>query len=73
MAWMEIRQSATEDLGFYDRELFPQQVTLEGPRLILNDAPGLGIEVDESKLEAAVAGRWNPQQLHRRDGSIQNW
>jgi galactonate dehydratase len=73
MAWMEIRRSATEDLGFYDRELFPVQATVDGPRLILSDAPGLGVEVDESKLEAAAAGHWNPQQLHRRDGSVQNW
>ena len=73
MAWMEIRQSAAEDLGFYDRDLFPVQPRLEGPRLILSDAPGLGIEVDESRLEAATAGHWNPPQLHRRDGSVQNW
>ena len=73
MSWMEIRQSATEDLGFYDREMFPGQVTIDGPRLILNDAPGLGIEVDESKVEAAATGHCNPQQLHRRDGSVQNW
>jgi len=73
LAWMEIRQSATEDLGFYDRDLFPVQQTLDGPRLVISDAPGLGVEVDESKLEAAVAGHWNPQQLHRRDGSVQNW
>jgi galactonate dehydratase len=73
VSWMEIRRSATEDLGFYDRELFPVQVTLDGPRLILSDAPGLGVEVDESRLEAVVAGHWHPQQLHRRDGSVQNW
>jgi galactonate dehydratase len=70
---MEIRRSATEDLGFYDRDLFPVQVTLDGPRLMLSDAPGLGVEVDESRLEALVAGHWHPQQLHRRDGSVQNW
>ena len=73
VSWMEIRRSATEDLGFYDRDLFPVQVTLDGPRLILSDAPGLGVEVDESRLEAVVAGHWHPQQLHRRDGSVQNW
>ena len=73
VSWMEIRRSATEDLGFYDRDLFPVQVTLDGPRLILSDAPGLGVEVDETRLEALVAGHWNPQQLHRRDGSVQNW
>jgi galactonate dehydratase len=73
VSWMEIRRSATEDLGFYDRDLFPVQVTLDGPRLMLSDAPGLGVEVDESRLEALVAGHWHPQQLHRRDGSVQNW
>ena len=74
MAWMEIRRSATEDLGFYDRDLFPVQPTLDGARLILSDAPGLGVEVDEAKVAAASTTRnWNPQQLHRRDGSVQNW
>jgi len=73
VAYMEIRRSSTENLGFYDPDLFPLQVTLDGPRLILSDAPGLGIEVDESRLEAMAAGHWHPQQLHRRDGSVQNW
>jgi galactonate dehydratase len=73
MAWMEIRLSSTEDLGFYDTEIFPVQQVIDGPRLIVSDAPGLGIEVDESKLSAVPAEMWNPQQLHRRDGSVQNW
>lgn len=73
LSWMEIRRSVTENLGFYDRALFPVQAAIDGPRLTLSDAPGLGVEVDESMLESAVAGSWNPQQLHRRDGSVQNW
>lgn len=73
VSWMEIRQSATEDLGFYDRALFPVQPTIDGPRLILSDAPGLGVEVDEARLEEVVAGPWNGPQSHRRDGSVQNW
>jgi galactonate dehydratase len=73
MAWMEIRLSSTEDLGFYDTEIFPVQQVIDGPRLIVSDAPGLGIEVDESKLSPVPAEMWNPQQLHRRDGSVQNW
>ena len=43
------------------------------PGCILIGRPGLGVEVDESRLEEAVAGRWQPPQLHRRDGSVQNW
>ena len=35
--------------------------------------PGLGVEVNESKLSAVPAEMWNPPQLHRRDGSVQNW
>ena len=69
---MEIRQSPTEDLGFYDPALFPVQPRLDGPRLFLSDAPGLGVEVDESSLGGAAA-HWNPPQLRRLDGSVQNW
>ena len=71
-AWMEIRQSPTEDIGFYDPLLFPVQARLDGPRLYLTDAPGLGVEVDESRLDDKVA-HWNPPQLRRLDGSVQNW
>ena len=72
LAWMEIRQSPTEDLGFYDPALFPVQPRLDGPRLFLSDAPGLGVEVDESRLGDRAA-HWNPPQLRRLDGSVQNW
>ena len=72
LAWMEIRRSPTEDLGFYDDALFPVQPEQDGPRLLITDAPGLGVEVDESRLSAA-APRWNAPQLRRRDGSVQNW
>jgi len=71
-AWMEIRQSPTEDLGFYDPEMFPVQPRLEGPRLYLSDAPGLGVEVNESLLVES-SKHWNPPQLRRLDGSVQNW
>ena len=54
------------------RELFPVQPVIDGPRLIVTDAPGLGVEVDESKLErgagrdvepaaAAPSGRVRPE------------
>ena len=72
MAWMEIRQSPTEDLGFYDPKLYPVQPRIDGPRLLITDAPGLGVEVDEERVSAA-GPHGNPPQLHRRDGSVQNW
>ncbi|MFO1541328.1 MAG: mandelate racemase/muconate lactonizing enzyme family protein [Chloroflexota bacterium] len=69
---MEIRRSPTEDLGFYDARLFPVQPRQEGPRLYLDDRPGIGVEVDEAAV-AERAARWQVPQLHRDDGSVQNW
>jgi galactonate dehydratase len=72
-AWMEIRESPTEHLGFYDAEVFPVQLQLDGPRLLLSDAPGLGVEVNEEyvarqpDLQPSFRGH-----LRRRDGSITN-
>ena len=70
---LEYRASPTEELGFYDRDLFPVQVEQDGPRLLVPEAPGLGVEFDEamaSRDEFAVI----PQQhLRRRDGSMTNW
>jgi galactonate dehydratase len=73
LSWMEIRRSATEDLLFYDETLFPVQQVIDGPRLWVSDAPGLGVEVDEAKVIEVAAQPWNQPQLHRRDNSVQNW
>jgi len=72
LAWMEIRQSPTEDSGFYDPRLFPVQARQDGPRLYVADAPGLGVEVNEQAVSLRGAP-WGPPQLHRADGSVQNW
>jgi galactonate dehydratase len=73
VAWMEFRESPTEpDLGFYDPLIFPVQPRREGPRMFISDAPGLGVEVDEARLTDR-APHWNPPQLRRADGSVQNW
>jgi galactonate dehydratase len=72
VAWMEIRRSPTEEQGFYDQRLFPVQAVQDGPRLTLQDAPGLGVEVDEAAV-ADPAPPFNPPQLRRVDGSVQNW
>ena len=50
---MEIRASPTEDLGFYDRDLFPVQMEQDGPRLKVPDAPGLGVEFNEELAASA--------------------
>jgi galactonate dehydratase len=71
-AYLEIRESPTEDLGFYDPATFPVQPAREGERLFLDDRPGLGIEVDESRLHEEFHPTSTPR-LHRRDGALTNW
>lgn len=72
LAWMEIRESPTEHLGFYDDTIFPVQCVQDGPRLIVPDRPGLGVEVDEARI-TGYALEPRPQRfLRRRDGSITN-
>ncbi len=73
-AWLEIRTSPTEDLRFYDDDLFPTQAQLEGPVLHVPDTPGLGIEVNEARLVEQEEFKFSmAPQLHRRDGSYTNW
>jgi galactonate dehydratase len=72
-AWLEYRNSPTEDLAFYDKDVFPVQIEQDGPRLLVPDRPGLGVEMDEA-LATRDDYRPIPQQhLRRRDGSITNW
>ncbi len=72
VAFMEFRRSPTEDLGFYDERLFPVQARQDGPRLYVQDVPGLGVEVDEDLASVRAPG-WQGPQLHRADSSVQNW
>jgi len=76
-SWMEIRSSPTEELGFYDAELFPVQCSQDGPRMVIPDGPGLGVEFNEELAVRRAAEE--PQRradrmrhLRRRDGSITN-
>jgi galactonate dehydratase len=71
-AWMEIRNSPTEQLGFYDPELFPVQPKQDGPRLQIPDAPGLGVEVNEERASRGEFEHGRRWFLRRRDGSITN-
>jgi galactonate dehydratase len=71
-AWMEIRSSPTEALGFSNPDFFPVQVQQDGPRLLVPDGPGLGVEFDEERAarqQFQMSPTWH---LRRRDGSITN-
>ena len=71
-AYLEIRESPTESKGFYDPDIFPTQPVLDGDRLLIDDTPGLGIEVDESRLSDDYVPVY-PPRLARRDGGLTNW
>lgn len=75
-AWMEIRSSPTEELGFYDADMFPVQCRQDGPRMYIPEVPGLGVEFDEAaaarKSDATGATPRRAWHLRRRDGSITN-
>jgi galactonate dehydratase len=72
-AWLEVRASPTEQLGFDDSELFPLQPHLEGARFRVPDSAGLGVEFDETKAAQREFRFWEAPHLHRRDGSYTNW
>ncbi len=72
-AWLEVRTSPTEKLGFDDSALFPTQPRLEGARFPVPDAPGLGVEFDEQAASHEAFRFWEAPHLHRRDGSYTNW
>ena len=73
-SWLEIRSSPGEPNrnDFYDRGVFPVQPDIEAGKVILQDLPGLGVEVDEASLTEPFQ-YWESPHLHRRDGSHTNW
>jgi galactonate dehydratase len=72
-AWLEIRSSPTEELGFYDTRIFPTQVQQDGPFITVPDGPGLGVDFDEAAAADAPFTLQAGRHLRRRDGSITNW
>jgi galactonate dehydratase len=73
LAWVEVRTTPTEHLGFDDATIFPVQLRLEGARYPVPTGPGLGVEVNEeyvARQEFHFGSSWI---LRRRDGSITNW
>lgn len=73
-SWLEIRTSPGEPNrnDFYDREVFPVQPDIMAGKVVLQDRPGLGVEVDEASLNEPFK-YWESPHLHRRDGSHTNW
>lgn len=60
--------------GSFAQDLFPVQIGWEDGFAFCHDAPGLGIEWDETAFEAnrAEVTGW-PPQLRRDDGAFTNW
>ena len=72
-AWLEVRVSPTEQGKFSDPEIFPSQLVQDGSRLIIPDAPGLGVDVNEAYIAQQSFKFWEAPHLHRHDGSYTNW
>jgi galactonate dehydratase len=68
-AWLEVNLSRAEDP---DLSVFTEQVEFNGTGYVVNDRPGLGVEVDESKLSEPFRF-WEAPHPHRGDGSHTNW
>ncbi|MDP6665904.1 MAG: mandelate racemase/muconate lactonizing enzyme family protein [Dehalococcoidia bacterium] len=71
-SWLEIRESAGENTGFYSKEVFPVQPEVVPGRVTVLDTPGLGVEVDEVALTEPFRHSEMPH-LKRNDGSHTNW
>jgi galactonate dehydratase len=73
-AWAECRETPGEQDMRHDAPIFINRPLLEGARYRVPDAPGLGIDIDESKLaDAAPVGLFVFPRLRRADGSHTNW
>ena len=73
-SWLEARANPTDlYAGTPTADLFPVMPMLEGAVFRVNDAPGLGIEVNEAQLIKDSFKFWQAPMLTRRDGSVTNW
>ena len=69
---MEVRVSPTEQGGFYDEELFPVQIKLDGSRFPVPDGPGLGVDFNEELADEQTFKFSLERFLRRADGSLTN-
>jgi len=70
---LEVRTTPTEQLGFFDKSIFPSQLELDGPRFPVPTGPGLGVEVNEEYLKREEFKFSEAPHLHRHDRSYTNW
>ena len=68
-----MRVSPTEEGQFYDDEMFPSQLELDGDRILVPDGPGLGVSFNEEKAKELSFKFWEAPHLKRKDGSYTNW
>lgn len=73
-AWSECRETPGERDFRQDSPIFINRPLLEGARYPVPTTPGLGIDIDESKLADATPSRlFEFPHLRRDDGSHTNW
>lgn len=72
-SWLEVRISPTETLNFQDPDWFPVQMQQDEYRILVPDAPGLGVEFNEERAKKTEFQYWEAPHLRRRDGSYTNW
>jgi galactonate dehydratase len=73
-AWLECRETLGEDPALHNSPVFIDRPILDGAAYPVPSGPGLGIDIDETALQAVVDDRFSEcQHLHRPDGSHTNW
>lgn len=74
LAWAECWETPGETRSRQYPPVFINRPMLEGHRYRVPDQPGLGIDIDESRLtEVTQAALFEFPHLRRRDGSHTNW
>jgi galactonate dehydratase len=70
---METHQGPFSKFGWHDSEIFPVQHLIQGSDYVVSDAPGLGVEVDESAFRNSTPIHAEAPHLQKHDGSHTNW
>jgi galactonate dehydratase len=69
-SWLEVRTGTDFEVS---QELFPVQLSLDGPGYPVPAGPGLGVEFNEEAALELGYRDWEAPHLRRRDGSYTNW
>ena len=71
-AWLETWRSPFQSDAHEDDSVFKSELKFADARFAVPDAPGLGIDVVEDRLDEAFR-HWEAPHLRRKDGSHTNW